>query len=150
MSRTQFALTAVLAIGGGAIGGAVMTRLCIPRMALAQAAPESVQVVRAQRFEVVDEAGKRRGRFDSLPNGAVRLVFYDNEGKIRAGLLVATNGTPALQFWDRNSKPVSVYSDGVTLLDGDGEPRARMSVSSSGNPAITLYDEEGKVSWSAP
>ena len=150
MTRKHFALILLLALFGGVLGGAVMTRLLMVRPAFAQTAAEPLQVVRAQRFEVVDQDGKRRGRFDSLPNGAVRLVFYDNDGKVRTGLLVATNGAPGLQFWDQNNKPVSVFSDSVTLLDPDGQPRARMSVSAHGNPAITLYDEEGKVAWSAP
>ena len=150
MTRKQFALILLFAVLGGALGGGVVARLRMARPAFAQAAADPLQVVRAQRFEVVDEEGKRRGRFDSLPNGAVRLVFYDNDGKVRTGLLVATNGAPGLQFWDQNNKPVSVFSDSVTLLDPDGQPRARMSVSAHGNPAITLYDEEGKVAWSAP
>lgn len=150
MTRKQFSVILLLAVAGGMAGGAAITRLLAARPAFAQAAAEPLQVVRAQRFEVVDEEGKRRGRFDSLPNGAVRLVFYDNEGKVRTGLLVATNGAPGLQFWDKNNKPVSVFSDSVTLLDPAGQPRARMSVSAHGDPAITLYDEEGKVAWSAP
>lgn len=150
MSRKQYIFVLLLAVGGGVAGGALVSRLLVARPAFAQATAENSQVLRAQRFEVIDEEGKRRGRFDSLPNGAVRLVFYNSDGRIRTGLLVATNGTPGLQFWDRNGKPVSVFSDGVTLLDPAGQPRGRMSVSANGNPSITFYDADGKVTWSAP
>ena len=58
---------------------------------LTAAAPAAV--VRAERFEVVDKQGQRRGRLDALPNGTVRLLLYDTAGKLRTGLIVAANGS---------------------------------------------------------
>ena len=146
MSRNDGFRVLALAVAGGFLGG-VVGRWWPPPVAFAQAAATPpAQVVRAERFEVVDKDGKRRGRFDALPNGTVRLLLYDTEGKIRTGLLVAANGAPGLQFWGPNDQVAAVYADSVTLLDPDGQPRARLAPA----PSLTLYNADGRPSWSAP
>jgi hypothetical protein len=144
MSRRELGLVLALAATAGFVGGGAGRWWAAPTV-LAQggAAPELVQ---AQRFEVVDKEGKRRGRFDALPNGAVRLILYDGENKTRTALLVAANGTPGLQFWGPHDQVNAVYADSVTLLDSSGQPRARLAPS----PGLTLYGAEGRAIWAAP
>jgi hypothetical protein len=114
---------------------------------MAQGTPVPAQVVQAQRFDVVDKDGKRRGRFDALPNGTVRLLLYDSEGKLRTGLLVASNGVPGLQFWGPNDQVAAVYGESATLLDAAGQPRARLAATT---PGLTFYNPEGRSVWAAP
>ena len=145
MSRKDRFLVLALALAAGFLGGAGGRWWTLPAV-FAQDAPQPAQTVRAERFEVVDKEGKRRGRFDALPNGAVRLLLYDTNGKLRTGLIVAANGTPGLQFWGPNDQVAAVYADSVTLLDPDGQPRARLASS----PNLTLYNAEGRPVWAAP
>lgn len=60
----------------------------------------AAKVVRARRFEVVDEAGETRAALRVLPDGSPGLDLYDAAGEVRAGLEVNRDGSPALRLAD--------------------------------------------------
>ena len=87
-------------------------------------------VVRAKRFELVDDAGKVRGEF-RLVDGEPVLTLADAAGKPRG------------EFWLINGEPA------VTLFDAAGEVSGLFSLF-NGEPYLRLYDADGKTIWSAP
>ena len=65
----------------------------------------------------------------ATPDNQTSLTLYDpSTGRARAGLGVATNGSPALVIFDQN-----------------GKDRAELHVRSSGKPGLALADESGKA-----
>jgi len=105
--------------------------LVVTAAAIAYAAGQATapvqEVVRAQKFELVDEAGKMRAALAMLPSGA-GLGLYDNDGKLRADLLLLSDGGPRLR-----------------LLDKEEKPRAGLMLLADGSPALVLYDKDGKA-----
>ena len=141
---------------------------------------DTPEVVRAQRFEVVDargrtrvaldvdvamgtpgltlddEQGKMRAMLSLLPDGTPDLVLCDEKGKTRATLGLARDGEPAVTFFDDKGKEramLSVGSDGspgLGLSDENRATRAMLSLLADGTPFLGFADKKGKVMWQAP
>jgi hypothetical protein len=60
--------------------------------------------VRAQRFELVDAAGKVRSVLGVSDDGGSGLGLWDRDGKDRGGLMLLADGTPGLALRDREGK----------------------------------------------
>jgi len=109
-------------------------------------------VVRAQRFELVDAKGKVRiqlgiGGKDGQAPGA---GLFDEKGQLRAALAVGADGSPFLSLYDEKGNGRAGLSavpegTGLTLYDEKGKGRAGLSLVANGNPLLGLYDEKGKV-----
>jgi len=84
---------AILAVGGGALGGFVQ-RATIPTV-FAQAEP---RVIQASRVELVNSAGKRVGILGVDENGGIGLVFFDPHGKKRAEFGIGRGESPRLDI----------------------------------------------------
>jgi hypothetical protein len=124
LRREKLSVLAIAGIGG-LFGGALATWFLSGGSALAS----KEKVMSAQRFEVVDAAAKVRGTFAvSGESGAVALTLLSNsgepraviaaggdgltsvglihQGKLRAEMKIAAEGTPDLEMWDPNGSPV--------------------------------------------
>ena len=72
-------------------------------------AGKASQTIRAEKFEVVDKAGKVRGVFGASDDSS-RLLLYDASWTVRIGLAVLKDG------------PV------LTLSNADGKPRTELNL----------------------
>ena len=113
------------AVGGGVV--ALLLAAAVGRV-LPMAEAADGDVVRAQRFEVVDAAGKTRAVLGVLADGSPGLWMYDAAEKTRAVLAVKTDGLTVL-----------------ALLDAAGKERAVLGVHPDGSPALSLRDARGNV-----
>jgi hypothetical protein len=112
------------------------------------AAPE---VLRAQRFELVDSAGNVRGLLSLGDQTCPRLVLFDEQGDARARLMLHLDGTPMLSLYDQTGRggvALAVGEEGprgLHVRDEEGTVRARMCADE-----IELRGKDGGVIWSAP
>ncbi len=112
------------------------------------AAPD---VLRAQRFELVDSAGNVRGLLSLGDQACPRLVLLDEHGDARARLMLHLDGTPILSLHDRAGRggiALTVGEEGLGGLqvrDDEGTLRARMC-----DERIELRAKDGSLTWSAP
>jgi hypothetical protein len=114
----------IVAFTAGAVGGAVSGAI-----AWAQGGPP--KVLRAQRFELVNEKGEARAVLDlSKPvrgNVTPGLVLIDRKGKPRAGFTLGDDDIPALVLFDKN-----------------GTERLQVMLRADGRPELNLADAKGK------
>ncbi len=114
----------------------------------------SADVIRAQRFELVDEAGSMRAALfvDDIGSG---LLLYDELGEVgaRLGMLAES---PGLVLFDRRGGPraeLVVLPNGnpsLHLYDERGKAQTVLAVVTDGNSGVVLADKRGKVIWEAP
>ena len=155
MKKTRYGLVAVLAmlvgLGGGIVlghdepgskvgGGTVSNKeipLAPPSILDANMSEENVatqEVVRANKFELMDKQGKIRAVLGMSPDGEPRLALADSDGQILAALSVeidpkyAKEKFPKLRFFDRT-----------------GKVRNEIGLNRYGDPTMVLYHEEGKL-----
>ncbi len=94
-------------------------------------APEDVnaEVVRARRFELVDDNDEVRALLATGPDGAASLEFVSDGETLRASIGVNMSGTAV-----------------IALRDETGRVRVRVAVESSGSPAtFNIRDEADRV-----
>ncbi len=111
------------------------------------------EIVRAQRFQLVDDRGGVRAEL-AMSEGQPGMTLYDAEGRIRADISLGSDGAPRLGLgWD-NGKPCVLLSlDEValghrallSLLDRRGRTRVALSVDPEDSPKVLLYDGNGAV-----
>ena len=110
-------------------------------------------VVRAERFELVDSEGRVRaglGVFNGMPG----LLLYDANGTNRVELSVSDRGT-GLFLYDANETPrakLLASDDGsaLGLFDTNGKHRAGLTVLAEIGPELYLWDANEHLLWSAP
>jgi len=145
-----------------------------------QANPTTLQVVRAQRFELVDAQGRvridlgmgvdgstpcvrlldgqdqPRIRLSLRPDGIPALTLLGEKGETRAELSLGADGGPILGLGDEKGQPravLRVTADGSSILglfDDKGKGGAGLAVLSDGRASLGLSDDKGKVIWRAP
>jgi hypothetical protein len=128
MTSRQFRVLMALTVVSGLVGGAASNLLVQGAPAVAQVGGAVQEVVRAKRFEVVDDQGRSRALLSVLPDGSPGLTLYDGAGKQRAGLGLLPDGTPRL-----------------ALHDAAGKQRAGLTVLPDGSPGLALFDAAGKA-----
>ena len=95
----------------------------------AQVKSDVPQVIRAQRFELVDAQGRVRGEMSMSADGrGPGLMLSDEKGNPRAGLWLLPDGSPVL-----------------SLADEKCQPRAVFGMSSDGTPGLAMRDMGGIV-----
>ncbi len=114
----------------GALGGALANQAITGRVAFAQR-PEHAKIVRAEKIELVDAAGRARAWLEIDADGNPGL-FLARENCILASFSLVGNGKPRLDFGDNCSV------------------RALLKVDDGGNPSLTLFDASHKTIWKAP
>lgn len=130
-------------------------------------------IVRAKRFEVVDEDGRvlailgvttegeaglgladRQGKVRAsfvINDKEPRLAFFDSRGKLRGMLGADSGGQPTLGFFDRKERSrlsLSTDKDGdpqIGFIRSDGEPCMTLTAEEDGSPGISLLTPEGEV-----
>jgi hypothetical protein len=88
--------------------------------------PESIEVLRAQRIELVDERGQIRAQLQVEPDGEAILRIRDPEGNIRIKLGASQSGSGLVLLNDRTEPGVQVVAGAdratITLEErGKGE-----------------------------
>jgi hypothetical protein len=147
MSKRQFYVALIVLAVSGLMGGVLSTWLLPGRAAYAQE-QAAAQEIRAEKFVLVDAAGKTRAMLYLL-DGRPGLVFYDEAGKPRA-ILEILDGEPVLQFASAAGKPrAALGAQGLTLYDAVGMPRAAVRLSDD-EPKFYVFDEAGRTRWQAP
>ena len=61
-------------------------------------------VIRARRFELVDDDGHTRAVLGRLADGSPHIVLADTDGRMRCAVWLAPNGTPSLAFFDDHGR----------------------------------------------
>lgn len=98
-------------------------------------AAEPVDEISTRRLTIVDDQGRVRATLGPAPDGSVELRLYDGDDRTRAELAVAANGVASL-----------------TLRDPAGEVRSCLAVSTEGDTrlhlhgtaAVSLHDASGQ------
>jgi hypothetical protein len=148
------------------VGGAVLAALAA--LALMGQAGAKRRTVEAEEFLLTDANGKQYARLGVRSDGSpvlsmsdqtgktrallgatldgTGLIFYDDSGKSRIGLLQAPDGAAYLSLADRggmNRAILKASADGSTNLifnGADGGPRVALWVGSDNAPALQLWD----------
>lgn len=160
--KERIRVTAILiaAMAAGYVGG-LMSQASTKAAAVTKAAPAASKVVRAQRFELVDSAGKVRGVL-GIAGGETCLGLYDSAGQSRAFIKESSFGLSdsagkALIYISGSNLTLYGAGKGATLVDGsgimlggtDGKVRGAFCLS-KGESVLALYDSAEEVTWSAP
>ena len=131
MDRKQYVLTVALSMIAGMAGGVLASQLFMGTPLFPWKTPLQVEVIRAERFEVVDKDGKRRAAL-ALVKGEPSLALFNQNGNPRAGLALV-KGEPILVLADENVKG-----------------RAILSLIPDGEPSLIFSDKDGETIWEAP
>jgi len=135
---------------------AVVLAACIVLAAVAaayaagQAKVSAPEVIRAQRFELVDEKGSPRAMLGLLLHGGPGFTLYDEKGNMRATLMVLPDGSPGFTFSDEKLVLLADRGPGLTLYDEKGKMRAGLTVLPDGGPILELLDSSGRILFHAP
>ena len=116
-------------------------------LAAATSQRDSSEVIKARRFELIDEGGVTRSSWASTTIGSA-LTFHDNKGSARS-LIGFVNGAPRLLFSDDQSSPrVLITSESkagfLALYHGGQKPLLDLSVTPDG-PSLRLNDRNGTL-----
>ena len=110
-------------------------------------------VVRAERFEIVDHQGNLRASLGLTPNGSVALTLRDPAGTIRVEVGLEDGNTPVVNLYDKDERTRMVFRESrggghaITATDQEGTPRFLLAVNSRGTPQLTLFNGNGDVIW---
>jgi hypothetical protein len=130
------------------VGGALIT--------MAQASPNSSEIVEARQFVLRDASGNVRAVLGSTPEGAVGLNLDDATGRMRVTLDVDYAGSPGLDLFDQSGKRRALISlgqhgePGAGLYDAQEKLRTSLDIPSTNTPGLAFYHEDGKPAWGAP
>ena len=90
--------------------------------------------IRAQRFELVDSAGRVRAVLSLASPMPLEVRVVDREGNVIQNRVL--------------TQPED--SVGLSLLDGKGRQRASISLDNDGNPQLALLGRKGEDLFTAP
>jgi len=133
MTKRQYGMLVMIALVAGLIGGIGASWVLTSRLVFAQSEPQPSKVLQAERFEVVDQAGKIRGALAMAANGALGLTLLDQAGKTRVILGMMSDGTPNL-----------------ALLDRAGKTRTLLGTMPNGTTVLAFLDKNRKAIWQVP
>ncbi len=133
------------------LAGAVLVISLAAVGVMGQVSPKAApKVIEAERFVLRDTSGKPRATLVVAADGTSGLSLYDQNGKGRLRLYVATSG-PSLALADPNDRlraQLNVDADGsphLVLFDQGEKPRGGLGLHTDGSPILTLLDQNGKV-----
>jgi hypothetical protein len=133
-------ISAVLGLTTGFIGG----RLAAPPV------PEAAPVLQAQGFQLMDQAGRPRGRLGIDADGAARLTLFGPDGTLpRVSLAATPQGGAELELNDgQRQNAVGLKADQGTLniaLYHEGKLRLGLEGQKNGEAAVNLYDKDHRL-----
>lgn len=135
-------------VAAGLIGG-----LCanlFQSRAQAQQEPALPQVLRAQRFELVDETGTVRASL-GCAGGVTELRMIGHDDNTNTTIRIRKDGSAALSFHDAKQQSRIVLGigaggvGGLAFADGDGKSRMALGTDKAGAPAVSLNYASGKL-----
>jgi hypothetical protein len=162
------------------LAGVILLLALVAVGAMGQVLPKAVpKVVEAERFVVrdtrgkisatlgagsgtttpalslADQNGKLRAGLAVLSDGAVGLVLADKDGNLRASIGLAADASSQVILYNKEGRGgagliVRADGAGLTLDDKDGERRVMLGLNAYGFPSLHLSDKDGKVIWKAP
>lgn len=161
MSTKQYGLTLALAMIAGMVGGVVSSWFFIGRLMVAQKIPQQAKVLRAERFELVDQSGKVRAVLDTggraptgesitmiesmtgiAPEPALRL--YDRDGNVRGVFGLWLDEDPVLEYRGKDGKSrvrLASTPDQASFLqlsDKAGMTLIELDIDFKGDPSLLL------------
>jgi ribosomal protein S18 acetylase RimI-like enzyme len=133
-------ISALLGLLAGFLGG----RLAAPP------ARETGEVLRAQHFQLVDQAGQSRGRLGVDEHGAARLTLFGPDGPLpRVSLAAHPQRGAELELGDDRRQSAVVLKadqDARTIaLYQEGKLRLGLAVQKNGEAAVNLYDKDNRL-----
>lgn len=139
-------ISAVLGLLTGFIGG----RLAAPPAPVAAPVAEAGAVMQAQDFQLVDQAGRVRGRLGVDAHGAARLTLFGPDGTLpRVSLAANLQGGAELELGDgQRQNAVGLKADqeaGNIALYHEGKLRLGLEVQKNGEAAVNLYDKGNRL-----
>jgi len=127
----------------------------VAAIAYAAGKTSAPELIRAQKFELVDAEGRVRIEMSMGVNGqAPGIRLLDEKGQRCAALSLLPDGRPGLLFLDekgRGGAKLSLEADGRPILwlnDEKRKVRAALGLGPDGSPGLLLCDWEGEVMWS--
>ena len=124
----------VLAVLSAALGASVYAATRAPT-----GTPAAKNVVRAERFELVDPAGKVRAVLGLQTRLAHRVRIVDAEGNVVVvpeGAVVTSGEGTKLPY--------------LVLIDDAGRTRIEVTFDEAGEPVIRMMDKDGRVAYVVP
>lgn len=113
-------------------------------------------VLKAQRFELVDHDGKSHG-YLGLKGKSPELALSDETGAMRVRVGLSSEGAPQMHLLDKvgTTAMIIALSDTgipVQMFAVKDERIARLSfgLKPDGSGTIIMLDKDGKSSWKAP
>jgi hypothetical protein len=110
--------------------------------------PKLARTLRAELFQLVDEAGTVRAALGTK-DGAVGLAFFDSKGKSRASFGTLSSGEASLILMDaeqRGRLAMMTHDESVSLQLGDGKGRTRFRCYTNDDGASGLIFQEDNQS----
>ena len=135
MSKKQYVLTLVLAMIAGLAGGMVSSWLFISAPVFVQKTPQVAQVVRAERFEVVDQKGKVRAALDMK---GVGLTMEDVSALVEK---IVKEDKNLRAEWEKAAKATGKSPE---AFKQELREAIEKEFFENPEPALRLYHEDGK------
>jgi hypothetical protein len=136
---------ALLIFAGAAFGGFLSGHVW-PVDSSAIASIRHPKTLTAEKFVLVDSAGKRRGSIQVTEGGMATVALSDANGMDRTELRVAADGGAGLGFFNKEGRELSVFGEGVDgrtglkIFGAQGKQVVTLSSRPDGESALTLYD----------
>jgi hypothetical protein len=139
-------ISAVLGLTTGFLGG----RLAAPPAPAAAPLAEAGAVVQAQNFQLVDQAGRVRGRLGVEDQGTARLTLFGLDGTLpRVSLAATPQGVAELELGDdQHQNAVVLKADQSAqniALYHEGKLRLGLEVQKNGEAAVNLYEKGNRL-----
>lgn len=139
-------ISAIISAALGLIAGFLGGRLAAPPVPVSTPAAEAGTVVQAQDFQLVDQAGRVRGRLGVDAHGAARLTLFGPDGTLpRVSLAATPQGGADLELGDgqhQNAVELKAHRDTRNIaLYHEGKLRLGLEVQKNGEAAVNLYDQ---------
>jgi hypothetical protein len=131
-------ISAVIGFAAGFIGGRLAPH--------PSTTPAPAALMQSQDFQLVDQAGRSRGRLGVDAHGAARLTLFGPDGALpRVSLAATPQGGAELELGDgqhQNAMELKADRGARNLaLYHEGKLRLGMEVHKNGEAAVNLYDQ---------
>jgi hypothetical protein len=138
-------LTLILAMTSGFIGGSIASHL-------QSQSPATPGIVRASRFELIDESGRRISAWERDSRGQSLMTFVNKDGNELATFGLLNTGSPFLNMTGRDGKvrlTLGLGAKDKPLLGmGDEKWEGRVLLGFIENDTPSARDENGALSAS--
>jgi hypothetical protein len=144
-SRRVMLVSGIISAVLGLLAGFLGSRLAAPPV------PAASAVLRAEQFQLVDQAGRVRGRLGVDEGGVARLALFGQEAvQPLVSLAVDLQGETRLDLSDDQRQPALVFTSAPRGsrnigLYHEGKLRLGLEVQKNGDPAVNFYDKGGRA-----